>query len=76
MYTGVENDLDKLVTAGLVSEWRWGADKLLVFVNDNMWEEFKEVTDGLFDLDDTGLKAYIKNDYICIELNPEDDLIL
>jgi len=73
MYKDIENKLDKLVTAGIVSEWRWEADKLLVFVEDNMWEEFKEVTDGLFVLDDNGLKAYIQDDYICLELDPDED---
>lgn len=73
MYKGIEDDLDKLVTKGIVSEWRWESDKLLVFINDSDWEEFKEITDGLFVLDDNGLKAYIQDDYICLELDPDED---
>ncbi|QBJ03837.1 hypothetical protein SAC12B_0048 [Lactobacillus phage SAC12B] len=73
MYKDIENKLDKLVAKDIVSEWRWESDKLLVFVNDSDWEEFKEITDRLFVLDDNGLKAYIQDDYICLELDPDED---
>ena len=73
MYKDIENKLDKLVAKNVMDEWRWEADKILVFVNDSDWEEFKEITDGLFVLDDNGLKAYIQDDYICLELDPDED---
>jgi hypothetical protein len=73
MYKDIENKLDDLVAKNVIDEWRWESDKLLVFVNDSDWEEFKEITDGLFVLDDNGLKAYIQDDYICLELDPDED---
>lgn len=73
MYTDIEKKLDELVSKDLISEWRWESDKLLVFINDSDWEYFKEVTDGLFVLDDNGLKAYIQDDYICLELDADED---
>lgn len=73
MYKDIENKLDDLVAKNVMDEWRWESDKLLVFVNDSDWEEFKEITDGLFVLDDNGLKAYIQDDYICLELDPDED---
>ena len=48
MYKGIENKLDKLVAKDIVSEWRWELDKILVFIDDNMWEEFKEITDTIW----------------------------
>lgn len=73
MYKDIENKLDDLVAKNVMDEWRWESNKLLVFVNDSDWEEFKEITDGLFVLDDNGLKAYIQDDYICLELDPDED---
>jgi len=73
MYKDIENKLDDLVAKNVIDEWRWESDKLLVFINDSDWEYFKEVTDGLFVLDDNGLKAYIQDDYICLELDPDED---
>jgi len=74
MYTDIEKGLDELVARGLIGEWRWEANKLLVFIDDNKWEEFKEATKDLFVLDDNGLKAIIQRDYICLNLNPDEDL--
>lgn len=73
MYTDIEKELDDLIAKNIMDEWRWESDKILLFVNDSDWEEFKEVTDGLFVLDDNGLKAYIQDDYICLELDPDED---
>jgi len=76
MYKNIENKLDKLVAKNVMDEWRWESDKLLVFVNDSDWEEFKEVTKDLFLLDDNGLKAIIQRDYICLDLDPDEDFNL
>ncbi|QBJ03401.1 hypothetical protein HWC08_gp051 [Lactobacillus phage 521B] len=76
MYKDIENKLDKLVAKDIVSEWRWELDKMIVFVDDNMWEDFKKATKDLFLLDDNGLKAIIQRDYICLELNPDEDFNL
>lgn len=76
MYKDIEKELDKLVAKGIVSEWSWEFSKLLVFVDDNMWEGFKKATKDLFLLDDNGLKAIIQDDYICLELDPDEDFNL
>ena len=76
MYKDIENKLDNLVAKNVMDEWRWESDKLLVFVNDSDWEEFKKATKDLFLLDDNGLKAIIQDDYICLELNPDEDFNL
>jgi len=76
MYKDIENKLDKLVAKDIVSEWRWELDKIIVFVDDNMWEDFKKATKDLFVLDDTGLKAIIQRDYIFLDLDPDEDFNL
>jgi len=76
MYKDIENKLDKLVAKDIVSEWRWELDKIIVFVDDNMWEGFKKATKDLFILDDNGLKAIIQRDYICLDLDPDEDFNL
>jgi len=76
MYTDIEKELDELVAKGIFSEWRWKAEKLLVFIDDTKWEEFNKVIEDLFVLDDTGLKAIIQRDYICLVLNPDEDFNL
>lgn len=76
MYKDIENKLDKLVAKDIVSEWRWELDKIIVFVDDNMWEDFKKATKDLFVLDDNGLKAIILRDYICLDLDPNMDFNL
>ena len=73
MYTPIDDELDELVAKGLVSEWRGQADKLLVFVNDNKWEDFKEASKELFNMDDGGINAIIQHNYICLELDPDED---
>jgi len=76
MYKDIENKLDKLVAKDIVSEWRWELDKIIVFVDDNMWEDFKKATKDLFLLDNNGLKAIIQRDYICLDLDPNMDFNL
>lgn len=73
MYKDIEKELDKLVTKDIASEWRWELGKIIVFVDDSMWEDFKKATNGLFLLDDNGLKAIIMRDYICLVLDPDAD---
>lgn len=76
MYKDIEKELDKLVAKDIVSEWRWESEKLLVFIDDTKWEEFKKVIEDLFVLDDNGLKAIIQRDYICLDLDPDEDFNL
>jgi len=76
MYTDIENKLDDLVAKDLISEWRWDLDEIYVFVDDNMWEDFKKATKDLFVLDDTGLKAIIQRDYIFLDIDPDEDFNL
>lgn len=76
MYKDIENKLDKLVAKDIVSEWRWELGNIYVFVDDNMWEDFKKATKDLFVLDDNGLTAIIQRDYIFLNLDPDEDFNL
>lgn len=76
MYKDIENKLDKLVAKDIVSEWRWDLNEIYVFVDDNMWEDFKKATKDLFLLDDNGLTAIIQRDYIFLNLDPDEDFNL
>ena len=53
-----------------------GTYEIYVFVDDNMWEDFKKATKDLFVLDDTGLKAIIQRDYIFLDFDPDEDFNL
>lgn len=76
MYKDIEKELDNLVAKNVMDEWRWEYSKIIVFVDDNMWEDFKKATKDLFLLDDNGLKAIIQRDYICLDLDPDEDFNL